>query len=66
MTTLSTVEASHRLDELLDTLAESHDVIQIHGERHAGVLVSEADWRALQETLYPTSIPGMKDNEDRD
>ena len=62
MTTLSTTEASSRLDEVLDNLAESHDVIQITGQRHSGVLVSEDDWRAIQETLYLTGIPGMKDS----
>ena len=62
MTTLTTTEASSRLDEVLDNLAESHDVIQITGQRHSGVLVSEDDWRAIQETLYLTGIPGMKDS----
>ena len=54
MTTLSTTEASKRLDEVLDNLAESHEVVQIAGQRHCGVLVSEDDWRAIQETLYLT------------
>jgi len=26
------------------------------------ILVSEADWRAIQETLYLTSIPGMRES----
>ena len=62
MTTLTTAEASTRLDEVLDTLAESHEVVQIAGQRHCGVLVSEDDWRAIQETLYLTSVPGMKES----
>ena len=62
MTTLTTSEASRRLEEVLDALAESHDVIQIAGQRHCGILVSEDDWRAIQETLYLTSVPGMKDS----
>jgi antitoxin YefM len=62
VTTLSTTEASARLDEVLDSLAESHDVVQIAGQRHSGVLVSEDDWRAIQETLYLTGIPGMKES----
>lgn len=62
MTTLSTTEASSRLDEVLDNLAESHEVVQITGQRHSGVLVSEDDWRAIQETLYLTGIPGMKES----
>jgi PHD/YefM family antitoxin component YafN of YafNO toxin-antitoxin module len=48
------------LEEVLDDLAESHEVVQIAGQRHCGVLVSEDDWRAIQETLYLTSVPGMR------
>ena len=62
MTTLTTNEAARRLDEVLDNLAESHEVVQIAGQRHSGVLVSEDDWRAIQETLYLTSVPGMKES----
>lgn len=62
MTTLTAIEASKRLDEVLDGLAESHEVVQIAGQRHSGILVSEDDWRAIQETLYLTSISGMKES----
>jgi antitoxin YefM len=62
VTTLTATEASRRLDEVLDNLAESHDVVQIAGLRHSGVLVSDDDWRAIQETLYLTSVPGMKES----
>lgn len=60
MTNLTVTEASKRLDEVLDDLAESHEVVQITGQRHCGVLVSEDDWRAIQETLHLTAVPGMK------
>ena len=40
MTTLSAVEASKRLPELLDNLAEFHDVVQIAGSQHRAMLVS--------------------------
>jgi PHD/YefM family antitoxin component YafN of YafNO toxin-antitoxin module len=62
VTTITATEASKRLDEVLDNLAESHEVVQIAGQRHSGVLVSEDDWRAIQETLYLTSVAGMKDS----
>ena len=60
MTSLTATEARKRLYALLDTVAESHEPIQIAGKRHSAVLVSEADWRAIQETLYLASIPGMR------
>jgi len=62
MTTLTATEARKRLYNLLDDLADSHEPIQIAGKRHSAVLVSETDWRAIQETLFLESIPGMKDS----
>jgi antitoxin YefM len=60
MTTLTATEARKKLYALLDALADSHEPIQITGKRHTAVLVSESDWRAIQETLYLNSIPGMR------
>ena len=62
MTTLSATEARKSLYNLVDDVALSHDPIQIVGKRHSAVLVSEDDWRAIQETLYLTSIHGMRDS----
>jgi antitoxin YefM len=60
MTTLTATEARKRLDAILDEVAESHEAVQIAGKRNSAVLVSEEDWRAIQETLYLTSMPGMR------
>lgn len=60
MTTLTATEARKNLFNLLDDVSESHDPIQISGKRHSAILISEDDWRAVQETLYLTSIPGMR------
>lgn len=60
MTTLTVTEVRKRLDAILDDVAESHEAVQIAGKRHSAVLVSEEDWRTIQETLYLTSMPGMK------
>jgi antitoxin YefM len=62
MTTLSATEARRCLYSLVDDVAESHDPIQIVGKRNSAVLVSEEDWRAIQETLYLTSIPGLRES----
>ncbi|GBD96233.1 MAG TPA: type II toxin-antitoxin system Phd/YefM family antitoxin [Nitrospirae bacterium] len=62
MTTLSASEARAKLYKLLDEAASSHEPIQITGKRNNAVLVSEDDWRAIQETLYLLSIPGMRDS----
>ena len=60
MTTITATEARRRLYALLEDVADSHEPIQISGKRHAAVLVSESDWRAIQETLFLESVPGMK------
>ena len=62
MTTLSATEARKCLYSLVDDVAESHDPVQIVGKRHSAVLISEVDWRAIQETLYLTSVPGMRES----
>lgn len=48
--------------KLLDDAANSHEPIQITGKRSNGILVSESDWRAIQETLYLVSVPGMRES----
>ena len=60
MTTLTATEARKKLYTLLDDVTNSHEAVQIAGKRNSAVLVSEDDWRAIQETLYLDSIPGMR------
>ncbi|HKI49617.1 MAG TPA: type II toxin-antitoxin system Phd/YefM family antitoxin [Desulfobacteria bacterium] len=62
MPSLTATEARKKLYTLVDDVAESHDPIQIVGKRNSAVLVSEEDWRAIQETLYLTSIPKMRES----
>jgi len=62
MTTISATEARKQLYKLLDDVAQSHEPVQITGKRGSAVLVSEDDWRAVQETLYLVSIPGLRES----
>lgn len=62
MTTLTATEARKHLYNLLDDVADSHEPIQISGKRHSAILISETDWRAIQETLFLESIPGMRES----
>ncbi|NLB66769.1 MAG: type II toxin-antitoxin system Phd/YefM family antitoxin [Lentisphaerae bacterium] len=62
MTSITATEARKQLYRLLDDVSESHGPITITGKRHSAVLVSEADWRAVQETLYLAAIPGMRES----
>ena len=60
MKTLSITEARKNIYSLIDQAAKTHEPIQITGKRNNAVLVSEEDWRSIQETLYLSSIPGMR------
>lgn len=61
MTTITATEARKKLYNLVDDVSQSHEPVQIAGKRNSAVLISEDDWRAIQETLYLASIPGMKE-----
>jgi prevent-host-death family protein len=60
MDSITATEARKQLYSLLDEVADSHHPIQITGKRSSAVLISEEDWKAIQETLYLQTIPGMK------
>lgn len=62
MTSLTASKARASLFRLMDKTAESHEPIQITGRRTSSVLISEEDWRSIQETLYLLSIPGMRES----
>ncbi|MDD6957306.1 MAG: type II toxin-antitoxin system Phd/YefM family antitoxin [Sphaerochaetaceae bacterium] len=62
MAFLSASAARNNLYKLIDETSESHVPITIVGKRSRAVLVSESDWKAIQETLYLQSIPGMKES----
>ena len=62
MTTLTATDARKKFFTLIDDVAESHDPIQIAGKRNSAILISEEDWRAIQETLYLESFPNMRES----
>lgn len=62
MPTISATEARAKLYRLIDQAAETCEPILITGKRNNAVLISEADWRAIQETLHLLSIPGMRES----
>ena len=62
VTTVSATEARRRLYALIDEVGQSHQPVQIHGKRGNAVLLSEDDWRSIQETLHLLAIPGMRES----
>ena len=62
MTTITVTDARSKLYKLVDQAREESEPILITGKRGNVVLVSEDDWRAIQETLHLLSIPGMRES----
>jgi antitoxin YefM len=62
MKTIKATEARNKLYRLIDETSESHEPIHISGKRSNAVLISEDDWRSIQETLHLLSIPGMRES----
>lgn len=62
MTILTATEARARLYRLIDEAGSSHEPITIKGKRKKAVLVSEEDWRSIQDTLYLLNMPGMRES----
>jgi len=62
MAVLTASDARTNLYRLIDQTNESHEPVIISGKRNNAVLVSEDDWKSIQETLFLSSIPGMKDS----
>ena len=62
MAILNASDARANLYKLIDQTNDSHEPVIISGKRNNAVLISEDDWKAIQETLYLNSIPGMTES----
>lgn len=47
--------------KLMDSAVKTHEPIIVTGKSGNVVVMSEEDYRSIQETLYLTSIPGMRE-----
>ncbi|MFV8380456.1 type II toxin-antitoxin system Phd/YefM family antitoxin [Corynebacterium hindlerae] len=59
MTSIPATTARANLYRLIDQVNDESEPLTITGQRGNAVLVGEDDWRAIQETLFLESIPGM-------
>lgn len=62
MTTVTTTKARADLYKLIEVLQTGQPPVLITGKKGNAVLVSEDEWRSIEETLYLQSIPGMEDS----
>jgi len=58
---IKATNARSKLYQLIDEVTSSHNPITITGKRGNAVLLSEEDWKAIQETLNLLSISGMRE-----
>ena len=60
MTSISITKARAKLNQIVSEVNESSQPITITNNRGKNaVLIGEEDWKAIEETLYLNSIPGM-------
>ncbi len=60
MTLISITKARAKLNQIVSEVNEYSQPITITNNRGKNaVLIGEEDWKAIQETLYLNSIPGM-------
>lgn len=62
MRTITATSARAKFFGLIDETAEAHEPILITAKRNNAVLISEEDWRDIEETLHLTSIPGVRES----
>ena len=62
MPTLNATEARANLYKFMDETSASHEPFVITVKRGNAVLLAEEDWKAINETLYLVSIPGMRES----
>jgi len=62
MRTVTAQELKADFTKILDDTVSSHEPIHITSKKAHGVLISEEDWRAIQETLFLLSIPKMRES----
>ena len=59
MVVMNATKARTMFFQLIRTVEEDGEPVVITGKENNAVLVSEKDWRALEETLHLQSVPGM-------
>jgi len=62
MTAVSATSARSNLYRLIDQVNEDSQPLTITGQRGNAVLIGEADWQAIQETLLLESVPGFAES----
>jgi prevent-host-death family protein len=59
LNTMSVSQVRANLYNVIEQTTKSHEPILITGEKSNAVILSQEDWKAIEETLYLNSIPNM-------
>jgi len=61
MTIINATSARKNFFKLIEDTVTTHEPVYITGKKGNVVVLSEEDFRSIQETLYLSSIPGMRE-----
>jgi antitoxin YefM len=61
MTNTNVTNLRKNLFEYLNSAIEFNDIINVNTKKGNAIIISEQEYNGLMETLYLSSIPGMKE-----
>lgn len=59
---MTATSARADLYRVIDAALSDHEPVHITGKHGNAVLVSESDWRSIQETLHLLGVAGMRES----
>lgn len=61
MESIPVTQARQNIYKLIDEIISNSEPLQITSKKGSVVVISEEDWRAIQETIYLLSVPGIRE-----
>jgi antitoxin YefM len=61
MSVLNATSARNNFFKIMDEALTTHEPITVTGKNGNVIIISEEDYASIQETMYLSSIPGMKE-----
>jgi len=61
MSILNATKARNNFFKIMDEAINTHEPVYVTGKNGNVVILSEEDWRSIQETLYLSGIPDMRE-----
>jgi len=59
MDTINITSARKNLFQIIKSVNKTHIPVLITGKEGDAVLISSEDWKAIEETMYLNSVPGL-------